>query len=110
MKKLLIGLAGMPFLVGVAMAGQSMPLSEAQMDRVTAGTGTEFNIIGVGELTVGLTFEPGLSLPNTFQGGGPNGNDDPHTFCIGCNPANFEPIQGTRDLIVPRFGPIQIGS
>ena len=37
MKKLLIGLAAVPFLAGVAMAGQPPPLSDAQMDKVTAG-------------------------------------------------------------------------
>jgi hypothetical protein len=37
MKKLLIGLATLPFLAGVAMAGQPMSLNDAQMDKVTAG-------------------------------------------------------------------------
>jgi hypothetical protein len=37
MKRLLIGLATAPFLAGVAMAGQPMPLSDVQMDKVTAG-------------------------------------------------------------------------
>jgi hypothetical protein len=37
MKKLLVGLAAVPFLAGAAMAGQPMPLSDAQMDKVTAG-------------------------------------------------------------------------
>jgi hypothetical protein len=35
-KKLLLGLAILPFLVGIASAGQ--PLSDPQMDTVTAGT------------------------------------------------------------------------
>ncbi len=35
MKKVLIGLAALPFMAGVAAAGQ--PLSNQQMDRVTAG-------------------------------------------------------------------------
>jgi hypothetical protein len=35
MKKVLMGLAALPFLAGVAAAGQ--PLSNQQMDRVTAG-------------------------------------------------------------------------
>jgi hypothetical protein len=44
MKKLLIGFAALPFIAGVAMAGQSMPLSEAQMDKVTAGGGPSLEI------------------------------------------------------------------
>lgn len=35
MKKLLFGLAALPFLAGVSLAAE--PLSDAQMDRVTAG-------------------------------------------------------------------------
>jgi len=35
MKKVLMGLAALPFLVGVAGAGQ--PLTDQQLDRVTAG-------------------------------------------------------------------------
>jgi hypothetical protein len=37
MKKLLCGLAALPFLAGVALAGESMQLSDKQMDKVTAG-------------------------------------------------------------------------
>ena len=37
MKKLFIGLAAVPFLAGVAMAGQPTPLSNSAMDQVTAG-------------------------------------------------------------------------
>jgi hypothetical protein len=37
MKKLFIGLAAVPFLAGVAMAGQPTPLSDSAMDQVTAG-------------------------------------------------------------------------
>jgi hypothetical protein len=37
MKKLLIGLAALPLLAGVATAGQPMSLNDAQMDKVTAG-------------------------------------------------------------------------
>lgn len=37
MKQLLVGLAALPFLAGVAMAGQPMPLNDTQMDKVTAG-------------------------------------------------------------------------
>lgn len=37
MKSLLYGLAALPFLAGVALAGQPMQLSDKQMDNVTAG-------------------------------------------------------------------------
>jgi hypothetical protein len=38
MKKLFVGLATLPLLVGVAMAEQPTLLSDAQMDTVTAGS------------------------------------------------------------------------
>ena len=37
MKKLVLGLASLPLLAGVAMAGQPASLTDAQMDKVTAG-------------------------------------------------------------------------
>jgi len=37
MKKWLFGLAVLPFLAGVSLAGQPAPLSDTQMDKVTAG-------------------------------------------------------------------------
>jgi hypothetical protein len=37
MKNLLVGLAALPFLAGVAMADQPTVPSDAQMDAVTAG-------------------------------------------------------------------------
>jgi len=44
MKKLLVGLAAVPFLAGIAIAGQPMPLSEVQMEKVTAGGGPSLEI------------------------------------------------------------------
>lgn len=38
MKKLLFGLAALPFVAGIAMAGQPVALNDSQMDKVTAGT------------------------------------------------------------------------
>ena len=52
MKKLFIGFAALPFIAGVAMADQPMPLSEAQMDKVTAGGGPS--------LEIEITSFPGL--------------------------------------------------
>lgn len=37
MKKSLVGLAVLPFLAGVSLAAQPVPLSDKQMDVVTAG-------------------------------------------------------------------------
>jgi hypothetical protein len=37
MRKLLFGLAVLPFLAGVSLAEQPIPLSDQQMDKVTAG-------------------------------------------------------------------------
>lgn len=37
MKSVLYGLAALPFLVGIALAGQPAQLSDTQMDKVTAG-------------------------------------------------------------------------
>jgi hypothetical protein len=37
MKKLLVGLAALPFLASVALAGQPTVLSDSELDRVTAG-------------------------------------------------------------------------
>jgi hypothetical protein len=37
MKKFLFGLAALPFLAGVSLAAQPVPLSDKQMDTVTAG-------------------------------------------------------------------------
>jgi hypothetical protein len=37
MKRFLYGLAALPFLAGVSLAAQPVPLSDKQMDTVTAG-------------------------------------------------------------------------
>jgi hypothetical protein len=86
MKKLL-GLATLPFLAAVAMAGQPSVLSDAQMDKVTAGAyGLEFgNVI---ELTFNpmsppATANPVIQVgPDDTSGGHPN-------FTIGA-PPTFE--------------------
>jgi len=38
MTKLLLGLASLPFIASMAMAGQPVALSDTQMDKVTAGS------------------------------------------------------------------------
>jgi len=71
MKKLLLGLAALPFVAGVAMAGEPAPLSDSQMDQVTAGVVVVFTFQagGSGNFTInGTTFEgtsPNLGPPNT---------------------------------------------
>jgi hypothetical protein len=64
--KLLVGLAAMPFLAGIAMAGQPMPLSEAQMDKVTAGGGPSLEIQVITGQQIEINFGP--TLFNVEQG------------------------------------------
>ena len=58
MKKVLVGLAALPFLAGVATAGQ--PLTDRQLDQVTAG----FTAISVGDAQ-GIVGESGILLTTT---------------------------------------------
>ena len=61
MKKLLVGLAALPLLAGVAMAGQPVPLSDAQMDKVTAGLVVLFTFSGNG--FTGVFGNDGFTIP-----------------------------------------------
>jgi hypothetical protein len=56
MNKLLIGLAALPFMVSIAMAAQPTPLSDTQMDQVTAGT-TDIQLINLNTITVGPSLD-----------------------------------------------------
>lgn len=58
MKKALMGLAALPFLAGVAFAGQ--PLTDQQLDRVTAG----FTALSIGDAQ-GVVGESGVLLTTT---------------------------------------------
>lgn len=58
MKKALMGLAVLPFLAGIAVAGE--PLSNQQMDRITAG----FTAISIADAE-GLVGESGIVLVTT---------------------------------------------
>jgi hypothetical protein len=58
MKKVLMGLAALPFLAGAAAAGQ--PLTNQQMDRVTAG----FTSVAIADAE-GLVGESGIVLTTT---------------------------------------------
>jgi hypothetical protein len=67
MKKLLVGLAALPFLAGVAMAGQPVSLSDAQMDKVTAGLDVLFTFSG-NAFTAVFTSPPGGVTPLPIAG------------------------------------------
>jgi len=58
MKKVLMGLTALPFLAGVAAAGQQ--LTDQQLDRVTAG----FTAISIGDAQ-GVVGESGILLTTT---------------------------------------------
>src|SRR5215469_2553592 len=45
MKKLVLRLAALPFLAGIAMAGQPASLTDAQMDKVTAGLSIDIGLL-----------------------------------------------------------------
>jgi hypothetical protein len=101
MKKLLVGLAAVPFLACVAMAGQPTPLGDAQMDKVTAG-GPEFNVFLGNTPAFELNFNVPPYGPNIQHPG-----TDPHTSCFGfCAPgvggsmANSEAPFATQDFNV----------
>jgi hypothetical protein len=70
MKKLLVGLAALPFLASVAIAGQPVSLNDTQMDKVVAG------------LNVWYSFSTGLVVPSTC------------TACVNFNAPNFDGLAG----------------
>jgi len=66
MNKLLAGFAALPFLVGVAMAGQPVPLSDTQMDRVTAGVTVEWTFAAGNNVNVFINSTPVLPPGTNF--------------------------------------------
>jgi hypothetical protein len=64
MKKLLIGLAALPFMVSIAMAGQPKPLNDTQMDKITAGFGVEIQLSN-GPINPPATYTL-VGAPNTI--------------------------------------------
>jgi len=55
MKRLFFGLAALPFLAGVSLAADPVPLNDKQMDTVTAGFDfTELKIQNGGTVWVGI--------------------------------------------------------
>jgi len=58
MRKWLIGLAVLPFLAGVSLAGQPQPLTDQQMDKVSAGFDfEEIDVNNVGATGVSVNGE-----------------------------------------------------
>jgi len=72
MKKLLLGLAVLPFLAGMSLAGQPQALTDQQMDKVAAG----FDFMEIDTNNVGAT----LTAVN-----------EPSVLCEGC----FLAVRGT---------------
>jgi hypothetical protein len=64
MKKLLTGLAALPFLAGIALAGQPMQLTSTQMDQVTAG----FSLDEVDNTNTSWTLVSAYEFPAVIQG------------------------------------------
>ena len=55
MRKLLLGLAVLPFLVGASLAGQPQALTDQQMDKVAAGFDfmeTDINNVGATQILI----------------------------------------------------------
>jgi hypothetical protein len=90
MKKLLVGIAALPFMVGFAMAGQPTQLSDGQMDKVTAGSGIEYNALASG-IEVLVNSDVAI-FAIAFQ----NGNVDPHN--VGFNISAAAEPANTFDL------------
>jgi hypothetical protein len=59
MKRLLLGLAVLPFIAGISLAAQPVPLSDQQMDTVTAGFDfTELDVQNLGTVRVDINLPP----------------------------------------------------
>jgi len=75
MKRFLYGLAALPFLAGISLAGQPVPLSDKQMDAVTAGfdfieetlTNTSEVLVAINHLPV-ISSDPGATAANPCNG------------------------------------------
>jgi len=55
MKRFLFGLAALPFLAGVSLAAEPVPLTDKQMDAVTAGFDfVEIDVQNLGTVVTGI--------------------------------------------------------
>jgi len=88
MKKLLMGVAALPFLASIAMAGESIVINDSQMDRVTAGHNQFF-----GGITI--HYPDYYGSPGSTCGGGP-----------GCIPAGSTPDNPGHPGAATILGPV----
>jgi hypothetical protein len=59
MRRFLFGLAALPFLAGVSLAADPVPLTDKQMDRVTAGFDfAEIDVQNGGTVVLGVNVLP----------------------------------------------------
>lgn len=73
MKRLLMSVAVLPFLAGMAMAGSPAPLTDQQMDKVTAGfdlfevdvSDTSSTLVAVNQLDLGPCTDCYLHVAGT---------------------------------------------
>jgi hypothetical protein len=72
-KELLLGVAASALFAGAALAGQPMPLSEAQMDRVTAGQSLTLNFPNIYAANLGATTTPDTVTVGTLSISFPSG-------------------------------------
>ena len=112
MQRLLLGLVSLPLLAGVALAGQPMALSDAQMDVVSAGAVTSTS----GGLILTPAVGAGLAVPSNFlfflnetdtQNTGTTIVSESPIACPGCFLRNV----GSENFIVSaQFGPAPGGN
>jgi hypothetical protein len=108
MHRLISGVASLSLLAGVALAAQPVPLSDKQMDMVTAGQVIETS----GGLTLAPASGAGLGVPSNFlffvnetgvQNTGTTIVSESPVACTGCYLRNI----GTENLFISaQFGPV----
>jgi len=98
MKKSLFGLAALPFLAGLALAGQPIQLGDAQLDKVTAGF-QEINVLPTTAMAGYEVTAGDPRAPITLQTPGA----DPHTFCLGCPPFPLNMAGADYESPLPSF-------
>lgn len=73
MNRMLYGLAALPFVAGVALAGQPVQLTDKQMDKVTAGFDARYdetaNTSFVSVSVYGGGLSPSITIPGTAAPG-----------------------------------------
>ena len=100
MKKFVIGLAVLPFLAGVSLAGQPQALTDQQMDKVSAG----FDFFEMDVNNVGTTVVA-ADLPNVF--GPPSNATCPTGVCFVAVSGTTYPSHVQSLQVYAIFGPLQ---